>query len=344
MAQDSERRREGKEGKGAGGRPSTPSMKAAPQGGAPAMRQQTRPRQGGPEANVQKSLRDRRDAARPKAAERRERPAQPKQLMEQRSTKQRERAAERQNERKRAGERAAERKRSAERQRAVEQDRKVQADQRKQADKVQAGKRKDERPDAEKREGPRAAAHEEVRRKRLNLSVEQRIRLRSSFNVNHGRATNVRFARRVGTRIPRSVRLIAIPAAVYAVFPGYRSYSYVTVEDDIYIVNPDTYEIVDVIDEDGPPPRDTPQTAQLTLTAAERELVLDSIPPGFPEADIRLRLALGAEIPDQVELHEFAPVVLDSVPKLRDFRFVLAQGTMAVVDPGDRSIELVLER
>jgi Protein of unknown function (DUF1236) len=349
-AQDSERKHEGK---GGGNRP---SAKAAPQSGALEKRQQAGPRQPKPQADVQRRPRERKEAVRPRF----QGPAQPKQLMEQRSTKQRERAAERKDEGKRAGDRENERKRTAdgenERKRAADgenkrkraadrEDERKRAVDRENERKRQADKKSDEPPVAEKREGPRAAANDEVRRKRLKLSVEQRVRLRSSFNINRGRVTNVRFARRVGTRIPRSIRLIAMPAAVYAVFPDYRSYSYVVVEDDIYIVDPATYEIVDVIDEDGPPsPSGAPQVAQLTLTAAERALVLDSIPPGFPEAEVSLRLALGGEVPSRVELHEFAPVVLDTVPKLRDFRFVLAQGMVAIVDPEDRSIELVLER
>ena len=136
-----------------------------------------------------------------------------------------------------------------------------------------------------------------------------------------------------------------VPAAVIAIFPYYSDYRYVVVEDTICIVDPATYEIVDVIDDTpSAPPSNRPQTADLVLTPAERTLVLDSIPPSFPEADVRLRLALGAEIPDRVELHEFAPVVLDSVPRLRDFRFIVAQGAVVIVDPRDRSIDVVLER
>jgi hypothetical protein len=36
--------------------------------------------------------------------------------------------------------------------------------------------------------------------------------------------------------------------------------------------------------------------------------------------------------------------VLDNVPRLRDFRFILTDTSVVIVDPRDRSIELVLER
>jgi hypothetical protein len=58
----------------------------------------------------------------------------------------------------------------------------------------------------------------------------------------------------------------------------------------------------------------------------------------------RLRLALGAEIPPNVELYEFAPLLVDQVPKLRDLRFVVSQDQLVIVDPRDRGIALVLDR
>ena len=87
-----------------------------------------------------------------------------------------------------------------------------------------------------------------------------------------------------------------------------------------------------------------PQVAELTLTESERELVLNSIPPGFPSARLRLRLALGAEIPASIKLYEFAPIVLERVPKLSDFRFVVSQDQLVIVAPQDRSVALVLDR
>jgi len=140
------------------------------------------------------------------------------------------------------------------------------------------------------------------------------------------------------------VRLFAVPASVLAIFPYYRDYRYVVEEDTICIVDPDTYEIVDVLDEGTYAPSARPQVAELTLTDRERGLVLESIPPGFPQVRLRLRLALGAEIPANVELYEFTPLLLDQVPKLRDFRFVVSQDQIVIVARQDRSIVLVLDR
>jgi hypothetical protein len=200
-------------------------------------------------------------------------------------------------------------------------------------------------PRAEAGGNNRTAQHDEMRREHQKLSAEQRTRLHSAFNNRSARIRNARFDRRIGTHIPRSVRLFLIPAAAYAVFPYYRDYRYVVVDDTVCIVDPITYEIVDVIDDTPyPPGGGGQQTAQLTLTPAERAIVLDSIPPDFPVADVRLRLALGVDVPSGVELHQFAPIVLDNVPRLRDFRFLVAQGAVVIVDPRDRSVALTLDR
>jgi hypothetical protein len=125
-------------------------------------------------------------------------------------------------------------------------------------------------------------------------------------------------------------------------FPYYRDYSYFVVGDEICIVNPQTYEVVDVIDQGYWSSR--PQVAQLRLSSAQVAIVRDSIPRDFPEASIRLRLALGAEIPDDVELHEFPVLVLDRAPELRDYRFLVAEEQIVIVDPHDRSVALIIDR
>jgi hypothetical protein len=183
-----------------------------------------------------------------------------------------------------------------------------------------------------------------MRQARAKLSVEQRTRIRSALHVDRARITNVQFAPRVGTRIPRNVRLLAVPATVFAIFPYYREYRYVVVDDTICIVDPNTYEIVDIFDEVPYAPGLRPEVAQLSLTDHERAIVLDSITPDFPEARLRLRLALGAEVPVDIELYEFPPIVLDNVPTLRSYRFVVTQDQVVFVDPNDRSIALVLDR
>jgi hypothetical protein len=256
---------------------------------------------------------------------------------ERRELRQRDRAAERSRE-------LRQRDRAAERSRELRQrDRAVERGQ--QQEKGLTGRAPDRKAEPDRTAQP-AQRHEQVRTARQQLNADQRTRLRASFQSNRrAHVTRVRFPHRIGHRIPRHVHLYAIPAAVLAIVPAYSYYRYVWVDDDICIVDPRTYEIVDVIDEGGPiAPSSRPQLAELQLSPAERAIVLDSISPDFPSARVRLRLALGAEIPRSVELHSFPDSVLDRIRRLADFRFIVVEGDVVIVDPRDRGIALVVER
>jgi hypothetical protein len=189
-----------------------------------------------------------------------------------------------------------------------------------------------------------AERHSEIQQARTRLGAQDRERLHRAFNFDRARLTKANFDHHLGRRIPRNVRLFAIPLAVFGFFPYYRDYSYFVVDDEICIVDPRTYAIVDVIDQAYWGGGGRPQVAGLRLSAAEMAIVRDGIPPDFPEADVRLRLALGAEIPENVELHELPVLVVERVPQLRDYRFLFTADQIVIVDPGDRSIAVVIDR
>jgi hypothetical protein len=189
-----------------------------------------------------------------------------------------------------------------------------------------------------------AEKHNEIQQARTRLGPEERQKLHSAFDVQKARVSPARFDHHVGKRISRHVHLFRIPTTVFAFFPYYRDYSYFVVDDDICIVDPRTYVVVDVIDA-GYWNQGRPQVAEgLRLSDRQIALVRDSIPADFPVADVRLRLALGAEIPYDVQLHEFAPIVLNEVPQLREYRFLITGDQIVIVHPRDRAIALVIDR
>jgi len=153
---------------------------------------------------------------------------------------------------------------------------------------------------------------------------------------------NAHFSYHVGQRIPREVRLVPLPHEVIGFFPAYRGYSYFVVGDEICVVNPATYEVVDVIEQGYW--RGRPQVAELRLSSGQIALVRDSVPRDFPESPLRLRLALGAEIPTDVELYELPEIVTQRVPELREFRFLVAEDQIVIVDPHDNSIAFMIDR
>jgi hypothetical protein len=82
-----------------------------------------------------------------------------------------------------------------------------------------------------------------------SLNTEQRTRIRETVlrggNVN--RVSNVNFKISVGTVVPRSVHLVAVPSTIVEVHPAWRGFLYFVVEDEIVIVEPGTLRIVAVI-------------------------------------------------------------------------------------------------
>lgn len=80
------------------------------------------------------------------------------------------------------------------------------------------------------------------------LSGEQRTKVQSSFRGHKDKSVkNLNVTISIGTAIPRSVTLYAVPEDVEVIVPEYRRYKYFVYEDEVVIVDPDTYEIVEVI-------------------------------------------------------------------------------------------------
>ena len=354
----------GREGRG-GGPPggAQPSMRGPGPGPGAAPQRQTNAPRAAPERprvdrparapEAPRSVERRRQAepqARPRAAEReravRQQRAEPRRDVEQRRNAQK--ATERERSRAAAQSeqrRNAERKQNAERA-AAERERTTregkQAEERQRREPQQSRER--QATDRPKDVDRVAEGRNEMRLARERLGPNERQKLRQAFDYQRARVTKARFAHRVGHRIPRNFRLFAIPAGVISFFPYYRDYRYVVVDDEICIVDPRTYEIVDVIDQDYYRESSKQEVAGLSLTEDQIALVRDSIPRDFPQADLRLRLALGAELPRDVELYEFPALLLDRIPKLRDYRFLVAEDQIVIVDPRGRAIALVIDR
>jgi hypothetical protein len=72
-----------------------------------------------------------------------------------------------------------------------------------------------------------------------NLSTEQRTRIRETVLVggNAPRVNNVNFSVRVGTVVPRTVRVVAVPSVLVEIHPQWRGYMYFVVGDEIIIVD-----------------------------------------------------------------------------------------------------------
>jgi hypothetical protein len=179
---------------------------------------------------------------------------------------------------------------------------------------------------------------------RVQLSEQQRGNIGATFTkeTRLNRVTNVNFSINIGTRVPRSVRLEVLPASVIAIVPEYRSYRYFVVNEQICIVEPSTYEIVEVIQVSSQTAR-TGGSATLVLTEEERAILLREIDLSGGSTLALGSLSEGAEVPRGVELRVFPDTIVQKVPKVRDFKFFTAENRLAIVDQRGAKVQLVLE-
>lgn len=81
----------------------------------------------------------------------------------------------------------------------------------------------------------------------VTLSQEQRTKVQGSFARHKGQSANVKITVNVGVAVPRTVVLRSIPQDIVVIVPAYRRYRYFVVGDKICIVDPATYQIVEII-------------------------------------------------------------------------------------------------
>jgi hypothetical protein len=81
------------------------------------------------------------------------------------------------------------------------------------------------------------------------MSSEQRTKISTVIRGQHvAPVTHVNFSISVGTRVPRDVSFHALPVEIVSIYPEWRGYEYILVNDQIVVVDPRTFEIVAVLD------------------------------------------------------------------------------------------------
>jgi len=75
----------------------------------------------------------------------------------------------------------------------------------------------------------------------VNLTAEQRTKIRTTVlqGSNAPRVSNVNFSLSVGTVVPRTVRVVAVPEVIIEIHPEWRRYKYFVVNEQIIIVDDD---------------------------------------------------------------------------------------------------------
>jgi hypothetical protein len=222
-----------------------------------------------------------------------------------------------------------------------EQTQRAERQQREQKQKSVEQRRNDQGKQAERNQaGPQ-------RVNQIQATNEQRKGVRDRIFRDRGvdRITKRDFRERVavGTHIERRHHrhLHRLTPAILAFAPIYAGYSYLVVDDEICIVDPATYYVVDVIPSTVEYAGGGSSRPQLVLSAEDMRFIYASVPKDRP-IDVRIRLALGAEIPARVDLERFPGGVIDRVPQVEGYRYIVVEDDVVIVDPNDRSVALVI--
>ena len=81
------------------------------------------------------------------------------------------------------------------------------------------------------------------------LSAEQRTKITTVIRSQHVEpVSHVNFSISVGTRVPRDVSFHPLPAEVVTIYPDWRGYEFILVNDQILVIDPQSFEIVAVIE------------------------------------------------------------------------------------------------
>jgi hypothetical protein len=81
------------------------------------------------------------------------------------------------------------------------------------------------------------------------MSSEQRTKITSVIREQHvAPVSHVDFSISVGARVPRDMSFHPLPAEIVTIYPEWRGYEFILVNNQILVVDPRTFEIVAVLD------------------------------------------------------------------------------------------------
>lgn len=178
-----------------------------------------------------------------------------------------------------------------------------------------------------------------------NLDDRQRTRVTESITKLNARPVeNVNFSLSVGTVVPRDVRFQPLPADVVEVVPQYRGYNFFVVRDDVVIVDPSSYQIVDVLPRTGRATVAAPASRKMTFSDTDREVIRKHARSARTEqrttgsSTTSSRVRVGDRLPDSVEIRSFPEEIYRESPTLREYRYIERDNRTYVVEPHERTI------
>jgi hypothetical protein len=80
------------------------------------------------------------------------------------------------------------------------------------------------------------------------LSTEQRTKITSIIKQHKVEPTKLSVSISIGTRVPASTHFYPLPVQVVEVYPAWRGFDYILVDDQVVVINPRTHEIVAILE------------------------------------------------------------------------------------------------
>jgi hypothetical protein len=185
--------------------------------------------------------------------------------------------------------------------------------------------------------------------KKADLSGERKERVRSAFREGRGvkRRKDVDIDIVVGARLPTAWDYAPVPVLVVETVPEYRGYVYTYVEDEYVIADPVTYEVVAVLPADGGPAYAGGGggagvcSETLALTEDERALIVKSIQ--IVDEVEAANVTVGWTVPSDIELKAFPQPIVERSGKLEPCRYFVVDDQIAIVDPEEDTVVLLVE-
>jgi hypothetical protein len=175
----------------------------------------------------------------------------------------------------------------------------------------------------------------------ISSNPEQATRLRQSIEQSRVPEARVNVNVRVGSTLPRNVTLVAPPPALIEIAPRYRDYRVVRVRDELVIVEPGTYRVVEVVHlSSGRVGQAGGRT--LMLTAQQREIVRRHALESYSGTTTRIRVVPGRPLSQQVELMPLPDEVYSEVPTLREYQYFVSGRQIIIVDPSTKVVAQVI--
>jgi Protein of unknown function (DUF1236) len=93
------------------------------------------------------------------------------------------------------------------------------------------------------------AAERPMTSSNVSLTTEQKTTIRQTVLTGSApRVTNVNFDIKIGTVVPRTVRIAPLPVTLIEIQPAWRGYMYFVYNDEIIVVEPGTLRIIAVLE------------------------------------------------------------------------------------------------